>query len=188
MHSTDNLEDGYMGSGKRLRYSIRKYGVENHKKEILECFETRELLIEAEKVAITPEMLVDENCMNLMGGGKGGFISDEHYINLKKLASEYQKEKWLNAEFVSDFKEKSIIALKQRHKLGKQPIPNWLGKKHSDETRIKMSIIKKGTNLGKENSQYGTCWITKDGDNKKIKIQDIDTYLKNGWVRGRCLG
>jgi hypothetical protein len=51
-----------------------------------------------------------------------------------------------------------------------------------------MSIIKKGTNLGKENSQYGTCWITKDGDNKKIKIQDIDTYLKNGWVRGRCLG
>jgi hypothetical protein len=188
MHSTDNLEDGYMGSGKRLRYSIRKYGVENHTKEILECFETRELLIEAEKVAITPEMLVDENCMNLMGGGKGGFISDEHYINLKKLASEYQKEKWLNAEFVSDFKEKSIIALKQRHKLGKQPIPNWLGKKHSDETRIKMSIIKKGTNLGKENSQYGTCWITKDGDNKKIKIQDIDTYLKNGWVRGRCLG
>ena len=22
MHSTDNLEDGYLGSGKRLRYSI----------------------------------------------------------------------------------------------------------------------------------------------------------------------
>ena len=28
MHSTSNLEDGYMGSGKRLRYSISKYGVE----------------------------------------------------------------------------------------------------------------------------------------------------------------
>ena len=26
MHSTSNLEDGYLGSGKRLRYSIRKYG------------------------------------------------------------------------------------------------------------------------------------------------------------------
>ena len=30
MHSTTNLEDGYLGSGKRLRYSIRKYGKENH--------------------------------------------------------------------------------------------------------------------------------------------------------------
>ena len=29
MHSTSNENDGYMGSGKRLRYSIRKYGKEN---------------------------------------------------------------------------------------------------------------------------------------------------------------
>ncbi len=28
MHSTCNIDDGYMGSGKRLRYSIRKYGVD----------------------------------------------------------------------------------------------------------------------------------------------------------------
>jgi hypothetical protein len=26
MHNTSNLEGGYMGSGKRIRYSIRKYG------------------------------------------------------------------------------------------------------------------------------------------------------------------
>lgn len=185
MHSTDNLDDGYIGSGKRLRKSVRKHGIENHKKEILEFFESRELLIEAEKVAITPEMLVGENCMNLMGGGKGGFISDEHYINLKKLASEYQKEKWLNAEFVSDFKEKSIIALKQRHKLGKQPIPNWSGKKHSDETKKLMSEKKKGIGVGETNSQFGTCWITKDGVNKKIKKEELDTYLNEGWVKGR---
>lgn len=29
MHSTDNLEDGYVGSGKRLWYSINKHGKEN---------------------------------------------------------------------------------------------------------------------------------------------------------------
>lgn len=36
MHSTDNLEDGYLGSGKILGYSLNKYGRENHIKEILE--------------------------------------------------------------------------------------------------------------------------------------------------------
>jgi len=77
MHSTNNLEDGYMGSGKRLRYSMRKYGIDNHKKEILEFFETRELLIEAEKKAITPEMITDNNCMNIMSGGTGGFVNLE---------------------------------------------------------------------------------------------------------------
>ena len=35
MHSTSKLDGGYMGSGKILRYSIRKYGKENHTKETL---------------------------------------------------------------------------------------------------------------------------------------------------------
>ena len=48
MHSTSNIDDGYLGSGKRLRYSIRKHGEDNHEKEILEFFDSRELLIEAE--------------------------------------------------------------------------------------------------------------------------------------------
>ena len=38
VHSTTNLEDGYLGSGKRLRYSIEKHGKENHLREILEFF------------------------------------------------------------------------------------------------------------------------------------------------------
>jgi len=49
MHSTYNLEDGYIGSGKTLRRSIRKYGKENHTKEILEFLENREDLAKREK-------------------------------------------------------------------------------------------------------------------------------------------
>jgi hypothetical protein len=49
MHSTNNLADGYMGSGRRLRYSINKYGEENHKVEILEFVDNRAELIKREE-------------------------------------------------------------------------------------------------------------------------------------------
>jgi len=43
VHSTTNLEDGYMGSGIRLLNSVLKHGKENHTREILEFFDTREI-------------------------------------------------------------------------------------------------------------------------------------------------
>ncbi len=185
MHSTYNMDDGYMGSGRRLRASLRKYGVGNHNKEILEFFETRELLIEAEIKAITPEMLTDTNCMNLMVGGKGGYISEEHYIRIKKISSEYQKEKRKNVEYCEKINLVLKENVKKAHKDGKYSYDNFKGKKHSDETKQLMSESSKGMGVGNTNSQYGTCWITKDGLNKKIKKEDLETYQKEGWVKGR---
>ena len=53
MHSTYKLDDGYLGSGKILRYSIRKYGKENFVIEIIEFYSSREELVEAEIKLIT---------------------------------------------------------------------------------------------------------------------------------------
>ena len=40
VHCTDNLDDGYMGSGTRLHYAYKKYGMKNFTKEILKYFDT----------------------------------------------------------------------------------------------------------------------------------------------------
>lgn len=189
MHSTNNLEDGYIGSGKRLRYSIRKYGVDNHVKEILELFETRELLIEAEKKAITEDMITDKNCMNLKLGGTGGFVNEKHKQNffnsIDKSRDTYRKRLLEDDEF----RLKHIKTYKQNfingHLSGKVKYDTFTGKKHSEETKKLLSELKKGTGTGKNNSQYGTCWITKEGVNKKIKKEDLENYLNEGWVKGR---
>ena len=69
MHSTDNLEDGYLGSGKRLWYSINYHGKENHTKKILEFLKNRKELKKREKEIVNEQLLSEELCMNLKLGG-----------------------------------------------------------------------------------------------------------------------
>lgn len=73
MHSTDKLDDGYLGSGKRLRYSIRKYGKDCHVREILEFFEDRERMLDAERKLITDAEVLNRDCLNVKIGGEGGW-------------------------------------------------------------------------------------------------------------------
>ena len=190
MHSTNNLEDGYMGSGKRLSYSLRKHGIDNHKKEILEFFESRELLIEAEKKAITPDMITDNNCMNIMSGGTGGFISVEQQRYRASCGGKagtkvlWQGENRIKNQLRMSTQIKKLWQDDKKRRIMLKNI-DWTNKQHSEETKQKMSQSSKGMGIGKTNSQYGTCWITKDGLNKKIKKEELDLFIQDGWIKGR---
>jgi hypothetical protein len=72
MHSTDNLDDGYLGSGKILRYSISKHGQENHHLEILKLCSSRAELKQREREVVNKELLADPLNINLKYGGEGG--------------------------------------------------------------------------------------------------------------------
>jgi hypothetical protein len=197
MHSTNDLDDGYMGSGKRLRYSIRKYGKENHTKEILEFFDSRDLLIEAEIKAITPEMITDKDCMNLKEGGDGG--SDFKHVNDKGLNNKanqcvlggnvHAKKLKEDEDYAKWHSEKSSKIMKEYLASGVHNHNTFEGKKHTEETKKKMSKTSKGMGKGKNNSQYGTCWVrkSKHGEEKKIKKEELNKYLSEGWERGRTL-
>lgn len=73
IHSTNNIDDTYLGSGLILKRSIKKYGTANHTREILKIFNNVDELCLAE-ICIISEHIEDELCMNIAGGGQGGFI------------------------------------------------------------------------------------------------------------------
>lgn len=58
-------------------------------------------------------------------------------------------------------------------------------RKHSEETKNKISKANSISQKGNKNSQYGTCWITKDSINKKIKKELLQSYIDDGWIKGR---
>ena len=69
VHKTSNLNDGYLGSGLRLQYAIKKYGYDNFKNEILKFFDTYQEALDYEMEIVNEQLLLDPMCYNLACGG-----------------------------------------------------------------------------------------------------------------------
>lgn len=112
VHCTNDIDDGYMGSGKRLHYAYDKYGIENFSKEILEYFDTKEEAFQYEYDHITEEMITSDECYNLQGGGRGknstGCVNiiDENG-NHRQVST--NDPKWLDGTYVSISKNRKCI-------------------------------------------------------------------------------
>jgi len=185
MHSTNDLEDGYLGSGKRLRYSIRKYGKENHIREILEFCDSRKELKKLEEEIVTLNEIAKEECMNLVPGGHGGFERTESHK--KAMLESFKNRLKVDKSFLEKYKEIGRQNFKNAHKNGKIKYSNFEGKKHSEESKNKISSSMKGKGKGSNNSQFGTCWVTNGTENKKIKKEHIDLWESKGFRKGRII-
>lgn len=72
-HTTNNLQDDYLGSGTLILKAIEKYGKENFQREILCYCETQEELDQKEAEFIQfYNAIEDESFYNLREGGLGG--------------------------------------------------------------------------------------------------------------------
>lgn len=269
IHSTDDLNDGYMGSGSRIRNAIKKYGVEHFEKEILKFFETREELANYESEIVTEELVHDPECYNVSHGGETvktiGTISiidtngnkfrcdkndpkylsgeylpvtigkvavynketgkteqiskEEYYSNKEKYETVF-KPKYITVSYSNTLdgsvfkipydeyknnkekykyqsKDKIVtkdskgnlfrVSITDQRYISGQLKPLFYGKHHTDESKEKMktTFSKINHQKGVKNSQYGTCWVTKDFKPIKIKKDDLESYLNLGYKIGR---
>lgn len=132
MHSTDTLEDGYLGSGTLLQRSIKKHGKDKHVRVILEHCEDRDTLAKREERLVSPDLLSDPQCMNLNVGGVGKYPGLEVSLTTREKLSLAQTGK------TSPFK----------------------GKTHSDEVRQKVSIARSGKPRSEETKKKLSAKMT----------------------------
>ena len=187
MHSTSNLDDGYLGSGRRILISIAKYGRVKHSFEILEFLPNRTALKNREKELLNESLLKDPMCMNLQLGGGGGFINTEHQLKCSAAGG-----KSTNPEKSKKASEKLTQTNLRRiregsHKSWKQTY-DWTGKSHHEETKKRIGLTNSANQKGERNSQFGTKWVIHPQYGAiKVKESDLNKYFDMGYRLGRKL-
>lgn len=196
-HKTNNINDGYMGSGKYLKYSQNKHGIENFTKEILFVYDNPSEMFAKEAEIVDDEFIAEQNTYNIKRGGSGGF----DYINSTGLnGASINGTKGVivqrllqsnDTEWATKKSAKISDSLKRQHAEGMRPHfpPHTVGEfTHTAATKQIMSDkAKERLKDPTKNSSYGTCWIhsLEEQVSKKIKKDNLDEWLDNGWVQGR---
>lgn len=87
-HKTNDINDGYMGSGKILLRAYKKYGEENFTKELLHVFDNSNEMFDKETELVNENFVERRDTYNLKQGGVGGkcsIISRERMSRAAKL-------------------------------------------------------------------------------------------------------
>jgi len=194
VHQTENIDDGYMGSGKILKRAQSKYGIENFKKEILETFSCMEDMYRAESLLVNEEFIERPDTYNIMSGGSGGFS----YINNtgkniygknrqsgfglenlwpSKRVIKHLKETGRYEEYISNISEN----VKKWQAIHGNP---FQGRTHSEDTKQKIGKANSKHQSGSGNSQFGKMWIH-NPELKESKRISKEEPIPSGWLKGR---
>lgn len=194
VHNTNNLNDGYMGSGTKLHFAYNKYGIENFTKEILKYFDSAEEAFEYEAEIVTENLVKSHECYNIQLGGKsintlGLSIVIDNNGNKFLLPSDDIKIKNKEVEIYSSLKNNIVVKKKnteeyfliEKDKYDKNIYDtNWTNRSHSEESKNKIRET-----MTPKNSKNTHIWVNKDGIVKYLDKRKLDEYLNNGWKLGR---
>lgn len=198
IHSTNNLDDGYLGSGRTVIKAVNKYGRENFTKEIIADYPTRKEASDHERRVVTLYITTLDECYNIRCGGDNENIHSQDTKNKLSIIGS-SKTGSLNSfygkthstetiEHMRNIKLHTTASLETRHKLSEslkkanhpckiKGIGNPLyGHKHTSEFCENIKIRQSG----KSNSFYGKSHSLEF----KERLRDTCPHTKSCLIKG----
>lgn len=208
-HQTKDLEDGYMGSGKRLKNAIKRHGIDAFEKEILFLFDNESDMNAKEAELVTEKFCMRKDTYNLCPGGHGGFgyiNSNEEILSKRdtyenKLKGRIAANEVIAQNFGSTYNQTRIAGLagaaayslkfKNDEEFRNKRIAilkeaNEKSQSKESKLKRKQTMRDKGHSKGSKNPQFGKMWIHSLTE-KKSKMIDKNDSIPEGWSKGRKL-
>jgi len=176
IHSTNNLNDGYLGSGTAIKRAINKYGESSFNIKILkECSSRKELLL-LESTVVNEKIVYDKNYYNMILGGKSRIDALANLDNKNEFLNNQSKAGKLGGKAMMESLTEE--ELKQWHSAGGKASKNPGGYSMSEEGKSNIKNARK-------NSQKYLCPICKhkplDGGNFNKHMN-----IKHGIEKEEC--
>lgn len=196
-HSTNNLEDGYLGSGSQVKLLRKQYGEDCFTKVIVRfCNSLQEVLTEEEQY-VGDLWKSDPFCLNLTPGGAfqgkfdmTGVPKSEHTRELSRQGRLGKRHTEETKERISKTKKGTKLSEETRLRMQKAR----LGKPRPVSVAEKVSKALSGRPKSKEHVEkirackVGRIWIHKDSKSKQIFPAEFSVWENLGWSKGRVLG
>lgn len=185
-HSTNKLNDRYMGSGIAVKNAIQKYGIENFSKDYLVFCDTKEQLNWLERYYIKKYNAQNSEIgYNIANGGDGGYLTEFIYIKHSEYMKEYYKTHivWNKGKkniYSKETLEKMSKASKQRKltELQKQKISLSL-KGHPSWSKGKTWQLDDEKKEHYKHPKHKYKWLTPDGEIIEMSKNHANRYHPN---------
>jgi hypothetical protein len=158
VHSTKNIEDSYIGSGKGILKAIKKHGRDNFKKEILLILKTAKSAYIWEELIVNQHFIQRADTYNYVLGGKGGDV----------IKGNLEKQR---------LKSEKLSKYRLEHPMIKTP-------EHKELERQRMIQYNKNQRTGVPSTIRGKIAIYNESIDKQLYIFKTEE-LPDGYIKGQ---
>ena len=204
-HSGIFLGNKYLGSGKKLKLAIDKYGEDAFEVHLIEWVDTKELMDEREIYWIAKYNTTQRDIgYNLSTGGNvnrrlvgenNGFYGKHHNEVTRKKMREHSphlsgENNPMYGKHLSEAAKQKIskansgrvkTAEEKQRRVDTMNSHGGFGWWITDEYRTKLRMSLKGRNIHSK----GRIWINNDVECKMVMSNELDIYLDSNWKLGR---
>jgi hypothetical protein len=195
-HKTTNINDGYLGSGKLLRRAILKYGPEVFRRDIIYSCNSEDEMFAHERELVSESVVADPQSYNLKIGGEGGWdyinrsgINGNLVLTSEELSMKNKKGGKAGADAVSRKRKEDPAFDKHLRDASRRNIQqmyrergrDWCFKEHTPESKEKIRQSHIGKHTGSQNPVFGTKWMFRDGQQKRVWPKDFEQHQNDGW-------